>query len=91
MTDNSSQNPQARRREQIRLAQRRRRERLAEGERTQVNIYLNAQAIKRLDALALLWGVERQEVIERLLASVQLEAMIPDARPNEQDKSDLVL
>ena len=74
---NHHEDPQARRREQIRLAQRRRRERLAQGERTQVNIYLNAQAIARLDALALLWGVERQDVIERLLASVQVEAAIP--------------
>ena len=77
MTDNSSQDPQTRRREQVRLAQRRRRERLAQGERTQVNIYLNAQSLERLDALALLWGVERQNVIERLLASVQVEAAIP--------------
>jgi len=90
MTDNSSQDPQTRRREQLRLAQRRRRERLAQGERTQVNIYLNAQSLERLDALALLWGVERQNVIERLLASVQLEAMIPEARPSEQAKYDLM-
>lgn len=89
MTDNSSQDLQARRREQIRLAQRRRRERLAQGSRKQVNIYLNAQAIARLDALALLWGVERQEVIERLLAGVHVDASVPEsALPKSGQVSD---
>lgn len=89
MTDNSSQDPQARRREQIRLAQRRRRERLAQGSRTQVSVFLSSEALARLDALALLWGVERQDVIERLLSSVQVETVIPDAKPNELGKTDL--
>jgi len=74
---NELEDPLERRREQIRLAQRRRRERLAQGERTHVSMYLSAESLTRLDALALLWGVERQDVIERLLASVQVDAVIP--------------
>ena len=76
---NHHEDPLERRREQIRLAQRRRRERLAQGARTQVSVYLNADALARLDALALLWGVERQEVIERLLAGVHVDTSIPES------------
>ena len=75
MTDNhQADDPKARRREQVRLAQQRRRERLAQGSKSQVNVFLSKDAIARLDALALLWGVERQEVIERLLVSLELQA-----------------
>lgn len=75
MTDNhQADDPKARRREQVRLAQQRRRERLAQGTKSQVNVFLSKDAIARLDALALLWGVERQEVIERLLVSLELQA-----------------
>ncbi len=63
-----------RRREQVRLAQQRRRERLARGAKSQVNLFLSKHAIARLDALALLWGVERQHVIERLLGNLELQA-----------------
>jgi hypothetical protein len=70
--------PKARRREQVRLAQRRRRAKLAAGQRTQVNIFLSPEAIARLDALTLLWGLERQEVIERLLSTVRVETAISD-------------
>lgn len=77
----SEEDPRQRRREQVRLAQRRRRARLAEGERTQVNIFLSSAAIARLDALTLLWGIERQEVIERLLESVRIETAIPQINP----------
>ena len=66
-----------RRREQVRLAQRRRRARLADGARTQVNLFLLPAAIARLEALSLLWGVERQEVVERLLNEVRIEASLP--------------
>ncbi len=75
--DDSHQDNQdalARRREQLRLAQQRRRQRLAEGQKTQVNVFLSKQALARLDALALLWGVQRQEVIERLLQDLELQA-----------------
>ncbi|MGD9888231.1 MAG: hypothetical protein AB7S56_03070 [Halothiobacillaceae bacterium] len=72
------EDPLQRRREQVRLAQRRRRARLAEGQRSQVNLFLSSDAIARLDALALLWGIERQEVIERLLSTVCIETAIPD-------------
>lgn len=71
------EDPRQRRREQVRLAQRRRRARLAEGERTQVNLFLSSAAIARLDALTLLWGIERQEVVERLLDAVRIETAIP--------------
>jgi len=75
MTDNhQADDPKARRREQVRLAQQRRRERLAQGTKSQVNVFLSKDAIARLDALALLWGVERQEVIERLLVNLELQA-----------------
>jgi hypothetical protein len=75
MTDNHQpDDPRARRREQMRLAQQRRRERLAQGSKSQVNVFLSKDAIARLDALALLWGVERQEVIERLLVNLELQA-----------------
>jgi hypothetical protein len=75
MADNhQDDDPKARRREQVRLAQQRRRDRLAQGMKTQVNVFLSKDAIARLDALALLWGVERQEVIERLLVSLELQA-----------------
>ena len=67
-----------RRREQVRMAQRRRRERLAEGNRAQVNIFLSAEAIARLDALSLLWDCERQDVVERLLNAVRVETAIPE-------------
>lgn len=77
----NEEDPRQRRREQVRLAQRRRRARLAEGERTQVNIFLSPTAIARLDALTLLWGIERQEVIERLLDSVRIETAIPQIDP----------
>ncbi len=75
--DDNQQNEEAhkaRRREQVRLAQQRRRDRLAQGVKSQVNIFLSPDAIARLDALALLWGVERQEVIERLLVNLELNA-----------------
>jgi hypothetical protein len=75
------EDPRQRRREQVRLAQRRRRARLAEGERTQVNIFLSPAAIARLDALTLLWGIERQEVVERLLDAVRIETAIPQFDP----------
>ena len=68
------EDPKARRREQVRLAQQRRRERLGQGAKSQINVFLSKDAIARLDALALLWGVERQEVIERLLVSLELQA-----------------
>lgn len=71
------EDPRQRRREQVRLAQRRRRARLAEGERTQVNLFLSSVALARLDALTLLWCIERQEVIERLLDAVRIETAIP--------------
>lgn len=75
MTDNhQADDPKARRREQVRLAQQRRRERLAQGTKSQVNVFLSKDAIARLDALALLWGVERQEVIELLLVNLELQA-----------------
>ena len=77
----NDEDPRQRRREQVRLAQRRRRARLAEGDRTQVNIFLSPAAIARLDALTLLWGIERQEVIERLLDSVRIETAIPQIAP----------
>jgi len=64
----------ARRREQLRLAQQRRRQRLAQGQKTEVNVFLSKDALARLDALALLWGVDRQEVLERLLRRLQVEA-----------------
>ena len=73
-----------RRREQVRLAQRRRRARLAEGERTQVNLFLSSAAIARLDALAVLWGVERQTVVEQLLDSVRVETAIPSINSNTE-------
>ncbi len=65
-----------RRREQVREAQRRRRERLAQGQRTPIEIFLSKDAQARLDALALLWGATRQEVIERLLVQVQIDASV---------------
>ncbi|MBU2755008.1 hypothetical protein HFU84_03735 [Acidithiobacillus sp. CV18-2] len=74
---NDEKDPKERRREQIRLAQRRRRERLAAGQRKQINVFLMPETIRRLDALALLWGVERQDVIERLLSTVRIETAIP--------------
>ncbi len=75
MADNHhDEDPKSRRREQVRLAQQRRRERLAQGMKSQVNVFLSKDAIARLDALALLWGVERQDVIERLLVSLELQA-----------------
>ncbi len=84
MTDNhQADDPKARRREQVRLAQQRRRERLAQGTKSQVNVFLSKNAIARLDALALLWEVERQDVIERLLVSLELQAK---ARVGEPEK-----
>lgn len=75
MADNhQNEDPKAHRREQLRLAQQRRRERLAQGEKSQVNVFLSKDALARLDALALLWGVERQDVIERLLVSIEFQA-----------------
>lgn len=72
--DSHDDDARAKRREQMRLAQQRRRERLAEGQKTQVNVFLTRDAIARLDALSLLWSVGRQDVIERLLKSVRIEA-----------------
>ena len=66
-----------RRREQVRLAQRRRRARLSKGNRIQINLFLTQEASDRMDALALLWGVERQEVLERLLAAVRIDGALP--------------
>lgn len=66
-----------RRREQVRLAQRRRRARLSEGNRIQINLFLTQEASDRMDALALLWGVERQEVLERLLTAVRIDVALP--------------
>lgn len=81
---NPDEDSRARRREQVRLAQRRRRARLAEGERTQVNLYFSNPALTRLDALALLWDVERQEVIERLLDAVRIETTLPDLESSSE-------
>jgi hypothetical protein len=77
----NEEDPRQRRREQVRLAQRRRRARLAEGERTQVNLFLSPASISRLDALSLLWGIERQDVVERLLDAVRIETAIPHIEP----------
>ncbi len=77
----------ARRREQVRLAQQRRRERLAQGTKSQVNVFLSPDAIARLDALALLWGVERQDVVERLLVNLDLHASARLGEPPKPGKA----
>lgn len=69
----------------MRLAQQRRRERLAQGAKSQVNVFLSTDAIARLDALALLWGVERQEVIERLLVNLALHARAKLDEPSKPE------
>jgi len=84
MTSNQTEDAKDRRREQIRLAQRRRRERLAQGQRIQLDIFLSNDALSRLDALSLLLGIERSEVIERLLTSVEVDA---NASPFERSKA----
>lgn len=55
------------RRRQLRESQQRRREKLAAGDRHQVNIYLSQPTIKRLDGECARLDVDRHEFLESLL------------------------
>lgn len=55
------------RRAQLREAQRKRRQALSHGDRHQLNIYLTVKAIKILDSRASELGLDRHELIEKLI------------------------
>lgn len=55
------------RRAQLREAQRKRRQALSIGNRHQVNIYLTSETIKALDVMASESGLDRHELIEKLI------------------------
>ena len=55
------------RRAQLRESQRRRRQELSKGDRHQVNIYLSLNVIKAMDARASQLGLDRHQLIEKLI------------------------
>lgn len=61
------------RRAQLRDAQRRRRLKLSEEGRRQVNIFLSKEAINRLDALAAAQGTDRHTALDLLLRSIPVD------------------
>ena len=67
MTTDLNPGNQEKRRAQLRDAQRRRREKLAYGNRHQINVFLPAAVIKLLDAECDKLGIDRHDMIERLL------------------------
>lgn len=56
---------------QLREAQRRRREKLARNNRHQVNVFLSRKVIKILDAQCIVSGIDRHDLVERLVLSIQ--------------------
>jgi hypothetical protein len=64
-----SKNPEIteQRRAQLRESQRRRRQELSKGNRHQVNIYLPKNVIKAMDARAIQLGLDRHQLIEKLV------------------------
>ena len=67
MTTDMNPDNQEKRRIQVRDAQRRKREKLASGNRHQINIFLPATVIQLLDAECEKSGIDRHDMIERLL------------------------
>ncbi|WP_297505709.1 RepB family protein [Ferrovum sp.] len=55
------------RKAQLRDAQRRRREKLAQGNRHQINIFLSEASITLLDQACKKYGMDRHELIEQLI------------------------
>ncbi len=66
------------RKEQLREAQRRKRFRLSEGGRRQINIFLSPNAIENLDSLADKNGFDRHTMLEILLTQFSLNTIKSD-------------